>query len=374
MTITKVFNAPATELGPRRVRVQCSSNAVDRAGEVVEQQGVTYAKSLPVLWSHDPGIPVGRAYPGRDANGNLIAEVEFAPDGVSAKADEICGLVKAGVIDTVSIGFDPLDIAPMDPSKPRGPQRYKASEWLELSFVSVPANRDAQVTERSMQTTGDDDMAARADRVSKAVTALGAKGMWGVACLADTLADLGWQREMAEFETASEGDNSPVPAMLADALRVLADAFLAMAKEEVAELLGDPGEDVSTDELEADEAAFVTAGKTPAARKMRIHSVKLLSGRITLKSGKTISAATGAALQTALAAHDEAAEHHKAAAKCMKVCGEQIKSLLETGADDSADDAADDGAAPPDTDDIGGKSHTDIQTFRRRARLVALGG
>ncbi len=145
--VLKAQKFTSEPLGPRSVRVQCSSATVDRTGEIVVQAGIKFAHSIPVLFGHDAQMPVGRAEP-RLVNGNLVADVAFAPPGVSAKADEICGLVKAGIVDTVSIGFDPIQAEPMDPTRPRGPQRYLACELLELSFVSVPANRDATVIAR----------------------------------------------------------------------------------------------------------------------------------------------------------------------------------------------------------------------------------
>ncbi len=79
MAIRKVFAAPATELGPRKVRVQCSSGAVDRMGEIIDQAGIQHAPSIPVLWSHDPEKPVGRAYPMRDPRGISVPRWNSPP-------------------------------------------------------------------------------------------------------------------------------------------------------------------------------------------------------------------------------------------------------------------------------------------------------
>jgi len=49
----------------------------------------------------------------------------------------------------VSIGFDPVDMEPMNPAQPRGPQRYLKSELLEISFVAIPANTGAGVVQRA---------------------------------------------------------------------------------------------------------------------------------------------------------------------------------------------------------------------------------
>ena len=147
--VLKAQKFTSEALGPRSVRVQCSSATLDRTGEIVVQSGIKFAATVPVLFGHDTQLPVGRATP-RLAGGNLVADVEFAPEGVSVRADEICGLVKAGIIDPVSIGFDPIQAVPMDPARPRGPQRYLSCELLELSFVTVPANRDAVVVARAL--------------------------------------------------------------------------------------------------------------------------------------------------------------------------------------------------------------------------------
>ena len=97
--VLKAQKFTSEPLGPRSVRVQCSSATVDRTGEIVVQAGIKFAHSIPVLFGHDAQMPVGRAEP-RLVNGNLVADVAFAPPGVSAKADEICGLVKAGIVNT----------------------------------------------------------------------------------------------------------------------------------------------------------------------------------------------------------------------------------------------------------------------------------
>jgi HK97 family phage prohead protease len=280
MTIHKVFKAAATELGPRQVRVRCSSADVDRSGEIVVQAGIKFADSIPVLFQHDPAQIVGRAKP-IFVGADLYADVEFAPEGISTKADEICGLAKHGVIDTVSIGFDPIDCEPMDPKKPRGAQKYLSCELLELSFVSVPANPRAEVVLRA-KGAGDaqeiDPMPqtvtkeARAAAVSKMHDHLRKKGLWEIGYFAELLGCLGWLRDNAEWEALLEGEASQVAELIAEALRAAADAFLAMTAEEVAELLGDEDEDDVVDVLDtmdAGTAEVVMSGKTIAVRKFR---------------------------------------------------------------------------------------------------------
>lgn len=77
------------------------------------------------------------------------------------------------------------------------------------------------------------------------------KGLWSVAEFAETLNDLSWIADCADDEAAWEKDGSKVPAQLRAALKPLADAFLAMAAEEVAEAIAPAGEEVEVMELAA---------------------------------------------------------------------------------------------------------------------------
>jgi len=63
------------------------------------------------------------------------------------------------------------------------------------------------------------------------------KGLWTVADFAETLSELAFIADCADDEASWEKDGSKVPAQLRAALRPLADAFLAMAAEEVDEAI-----------------------------------------------------------------------------------------------------------------------------------------
>jgi len=152
--IRRTLPATMSELGPRQVRVRASTggDALGRDRMIVVPAGIElgpYRRNPVMLWQHDPTAPVARAAGLQMDGEDLCADVEFAPAGVSAKADEICGLVKSGVINAVSIGFDPLESEPIDPKRGRaGGQRVLRAELMEISFVSVPADREAIVLQR----------------------------------------------------------------------------------------------------------------------------------------------------------------------------------------------------------------------------------
>ncbi|WP_234730125.1 HK97 family phage prohead protease [Acidocella facilis] len=151
--ITKFLaNAETQQLGPRQVRVIASTQSVDRAGDIVVQAGIDLSAFLSnpiILYQHDPNIPVGRASDVQITAAGLVMTINFADAGVSAKADEVCGLVKSGILRGISIGFAPVVAEPIDKNKPRAGQRYTSAALMEVSIVSIPANTDAAVVARA---------------------------------------------------------------------------------------------------------------------------------------------------------------------------------------------------------------------------------
>ena len=65
------------------------------------------------------------------------------------------------------------------------------------------------------------------------------RGLGTVSYLACILEDLAFVQEWTEYEAAAEGDNSPVPAKLMDAVKLLGATLVDMTAEEVAELLAE---------------------------------------------------------------------------------------------------------------------------------------
>lgn len=138
-----------------------STNVLDRMGDVISQDGwdlKSYKSNPVVLWGHnvkEERPPIGKALKvwienkGEKAS-KLMFKVKF--DLQDSFAAEVFRKVKEGFINTVSVGFLPVEWEEL--SKENGPfggRKYTSQELLELSFVPVPANPQAVIALRSMK-------------------------------------------------------------------------------------------------------------------------------------------------------------------------------------------------------------------------------
>lgn len=345
--IRQIVPAEINQLGEREIEVVMSTAVLARDGHILVPGGCrleNYRANPIVLWSHNPDLPIGNAPDVVVEPDKIRARIVFAPEGISAKADEVCGLMKSGVVRAVSVGFNPIDGEALNPAKPRGGQRFTDWELLELSAVSVPSDPDALVTARAH---GDAAMPAPAPATREARTSgtraviipTGQRGLYQIACLANLLGELGYQTDWAKWEASCEQDGSQVPNMMADALYALGDAFLAMAQEEVAELFASVTEGLTAadeaDEelLEEGERAHVRAATSPRVRNWRR---ALAVAKV--RAGKKLSSETARCLREARALHDEAMDMHRSAMRKHKEGLKSIDDLMErSGVSDPED-------------------------------------
>jgi HK97 family phage prohead protease len=366
-----------TEL--RRVAVICSSPNPDVEREILVQAGIRLDRfrNIPVvLFNHNPDWPIARCIEIGVVDGMLRAVVEFPPEGASARSDEIYNLIKAGVITGVSIGFLPIETEPIDPKESWGPQRYLQCELLEFSFVSIPANSDAVVTDKSATA------AEERSGESKAIVRLSQKGLYEVGWLASLLESLGYLESYVAFEAAVEEDGSQVPAMLHDALQRLGAALVAMTAEEVTELLAgdDDDEDAApaagddivmrarTDflrlGLKLDPSAMV-AWASMLREQAKGGSFVIATGPDVVKqaiavcrAGKVLSGANQDLLNKAMEHHKSMAEHHKAMGEC-------IKAVLDTAGNSAESEEADEGQGG-----VEGGDKSEKAAMRRRVAVL----
>jgi len=117
----------------------------DRIGDIVEPLGVKFTNPLPLLHQHQSSAPVGTVrFQKPTADGiRFSAKLPHIaePGPLKDRVDTAWGEVKAGLVGGVSIGFRPIEQSFMDD----GGIRFIASEVLELSLVTIPANAEATI-------------------------------------------------------------------------------------------------------------------------------------------------------------------------------------------------------------------------------------
>jgi HK97 family phage prohead protease len=148
---SEAFSTNLKQVGNRQVRVVASTPTVDRDGDRITPGAfnlATYRKNPVILRQHDPKRPIARASSVDVVDGKLRAVIQFPQPGISQDSDETYELVKAGILNGISVGFRAEKVSfPNDLPAP-GMQVDKA-DLLEISIVSVPSNPEATIVERA---------------------------------------------------------------------------------------------------------------------------------------------------------------------------------------------------------------------------------
>ena len=148
------------------IKFVASTANPDRYGDVVDQKGWdlrAYNRNPVVLFNHNPSqMPIGKgkAYVEND---QLMLEVEFDQKDDMAKTIE--QKVRDGYINAVSVGFQPSKTIarsslPADhPYHGKSGSYFQASELLEVSIVTIPANNEATLSKQFSREIGLADVA-----------------------------------------------------------------------------------------------------------------------------------------------------------------------------------------------------------------------
>ncbi len=130
-----------TDDGGIDIKGSASTNALDRAGDIIESEawtkgGLENFKNNPVLlFNHDHNRPIGRA------TGLEVTKNGLEISGrISKAAGDIKDLVKDGVLGAFSVGFKVKDADYMTETDG---YKIKDAELFEVSVVSIPCNQGA---------------------------------------------------------------------------------------------------------------------------------------------------------------------------------------------------------------------------------------
>ncbi len=181
----------------------------------------------------------------------------------------------------------------------------------------------ADIREKAVAVLDSYEARFAAEKKAKAAPKMTPKGLWQVAQLAYMLDDLAWLEECVEWEAEIEQDGSNLPDILADIMRQMGAALIAMTQEEVAELLGEEAMEAGGMHLadggmpaDADEGVEMVANMAPIMNILAKNTEKL-----------TIKSVFGAlkALKTAESSDTDVSEP----ADTVKANDERAKRLRE---------------------------------------------
>jgi len=168
--------------GGSRVKFRASTAALDRHDTKILPEGIDTSRfeTNPIfVWGHDAyggwEVPkmenvLGRVVGIVKSSEALDIDVEFADESVNPKGAQALRMVRAGLLNAVSIGFRILARREeTDPSSNKTYWVYEKTELLEVSLVPIPSNPEALALVRSMagaspSTTGADVDARAAEQ------------------------------------------------------------------------------------------------------------------------------------------------------------------------------------------------------------------
>ena len=130
-----------TDDGGVEIKGSASTNAVDRAGDIIERDawtkgGLENFKTNPIiLFNHNYDKPIGRATNLKVTENGLEISAK-----ISKAAGDVTQLIKDGVLGAFSVGFKVKDADYMTETDG---YKIKDAELFEVSVVSVPCNQGA---------------------------------------------------------------------------------------------------------------------------------------------------------------------------------------------------------------------------------------
>lgn len=140
-----ILTVKAVEEDQRIIRGTATTPSPDRMGDVVDPLGIKFKNPLPLLHQHQSKAPVGTVKFDKPTKDGIQFEARLPkvdePPSLKDRVDTAWAEIKLGLVRAVSIGFRPIEYSFMDD----GGIHFIASEILELSLVTIPANQDATI-------------------------------------------------------------------------------------------------------------------------------------------------------------------------------------------------------------------------------------
>lgn len=137
----------AADATGRRITGIASTPTPDRRGDIIEPRGLRFTNPVPLLLHHEQDKPIGLARLGTPTATGLPFEADFPviadPGPLRDRVEGTLQAIRAGLYTAVSVAINRLTavVKPL----PSGALHFLEAEVVELSIVTVPANREASI-------------------------------------------------------------------------------------------------------------------------------------------------------------------------------------------------------------------------------------
>ncbi len=118
-------------------------NYTDEHNDIIEKGAFSnlIRKNITILWQHDPNEPIGKVIKIEEHDYGLYISAELVIS--VSKGYEAYELLKSGVIDSLSIGYFPMEYYY---DEKNGTRHLTSIDLREISLVTFPSNVRAKVT------------------------------------------------------------------------------------------------------------------------------------------------------------------------------------------------------------------------------------
>lgn len=130
-------------------RLKCivTATELDRDGDLLESKGANPDPQAPFLWQHLPSSPIGKWLTLVEQNDDIVVAEMGIVAMKSDLAEDAARLAEAGCL-RISHGFDPKKYKPLKGGKGWHVETF---DILEVSLVSIPANKRAEILDFSYE-------------------------------------------------------------------------------------------------------------------------------------------------------------------------------------------------------------------------------
>jgi HK97 family phage prohead protease len=137
-----LFTIKSVQEDQRTIEGIASTPTPDRMNDIVELDGIAFSLPMPFLYQHNADQPIGHVIAAKKTSDGLVIKAQMAADIGIAYINEAWALIKAGLVQGLSIGFRSVEEAY---NRDTGGYHFIKTDLYEISAATIPANAEATI-------------------------------------------------------------------------------------------------------------------------------------------------------------------------------------------------------------------------------------